>query len=167
VHPLENQFEFKKISRTIHAHETIKTKRFIQENKRRTRSQDTKQMRPGTSHPEPHCSSTLRLPSRRLARRDDGTGPKALTLKQSSATFTGTVAEIAIPRISALQLLRWPAAQPNSKSGQWGRPQCPGNQLALARVPVPPAIHPRELPVYRQPRRNHRSASLRKVQRFQ
>lgn len=37
----------------------------------------------------PHCSSTLRLPSRRLPRRDDGTGPKAPPLKQRSATFTG------------------------------------------------------------------------------
>jgi hypothetical protein len=67
----------------------------------------------------------------------------------------------AIRRITFSQPCGSEAAQPSSQSGKWRRPQCPGNQYALAHVSsFPPAIHPRESPVCRQLCRNHRSASL-------
>jgi hypothetical protein len=62
------------------------------------------------SHPVALFRGSLVLPSRRQERRDDGTGPRALTLAWS-ATFTSTGCRTVIRRTIALQPLRRPAAQ--------------------------------------------------------
>ena len=96
------------------------------------------------SHPTASFVDLSRLPSRRLGRRADGTGPTALT---SECHFYRYGCRALIQRIISLQPLWWPAAQPAPKSRKWRRPQCPGNRFALTRVSeCPLAIHPRELP---------------------
>jgi hypothetical protein len=96
-----------------------------------------KQMRLGASHPEPHRSWISRLafpPLRTPGRRYRSDNAHTINERHIYRHCCRCV----IRRITRPQPLRWPAAQPSSKSGKWRRPQCPGTGTRPRAFPIFP-----------------------------
>jgi hypothetical protein len=105
---------------------------------------------------------SLVLPSHRQERRDDGTGPTALTLLKSKGVPHLPVLAAAAPfrRISLCNPCSVQRPSPLQRADRRGGRNARATSLRLRASDFPPAIHPRELPVCRWRHRNHPLASL-------